>query len=106
MTVGDNHGTNWRYLASMGYLGAIKDIVGDDGFKEGFLLPERLVHVSELNIIQRSCPVCGCVITGPDYNVWHIMAAHEVGHAQEARQMGFNFTVEDDGDDDDGGVPI
>jgi len=46
------------------------------------------------------------VITGPDYNVWHIMAAHEVGHAQEARQLGFNFTVEDDGDDDDGGVPI
>ena len=96
---------NNSVLAALGYINAIKEIVGDEGFKEGILLPERIVHVSEVNIIQRSCSICGCVITGPDYNVWHILAAHEIGHTQEARQMGFNFTIEDD-DDDDGGVTI
>jgi len=84
---------------------AIVDNIGEGAFVDGFMLPERVVHVSEVSIIQQTCMVCGAVITGPDYNVWHILSAHVMGHRLESEQMEFNFSVEDK-DDDDGGVPV
>jgi len=95
----------WVEDTKVNMVDAMIKIMGEESFAEGTFAPERVVHISEVNIIQRTCAHCGTVVTGPDYNVWHIMAAHEVGHLQDAQQLAFNVKIEDD-DDDNGGVPV
>lgn len=95
----------WQTDIKIAMVDEIIDVIGTEAFQEGQLIPERTVHVSHVNIIQRTCMSCGAVITGPDYNVWHILSAHMIGHRLESEQMEFNFSVGDD-DDDDGGVPV
>lgn len=96
----------WKDETQVSFVDKIVEYLGKASFEEGQMAPERVVHMSSVNIISRTCRFCGCVITGPDYNVWHVLSAHEVGHSMDAAQLQLNSKYEDDDDGESNGLSV
>ena len=84
--------------------GLVAGIIGKDAINDGIFLTDRKVWVSGLNMIRASCPVCGQEFVGPDYNVFHLLATHEYGHAAMLKIAQLNAEMEEYDDEEKGGT--
>jgi len=85
----------------------VVEMIGEDATSEGIFLTDRKIWVSNINVMRATCPTCGQEFVGPDYNVFHLLATHDYGHAKMLEMAKHAAFMESDDDDDKkGGVPI
>lgn len=84
--------------------GLVAGIIGKEAINDGIFLTDRKVWVSNLNMIRASCPTCGQEFVGPDYNVFHLLATHDYGHAKMNEIAMRNAEMEDYDDEERGGT--
>ena len=80
----------------------VVEMIGEEATSEGIFLTDRKIWVSNINVMRATCPTCGQEFVGPDYNVFHLLATHDYGHAKML-EMAQNAAFMEDDDDDHGG---
>ncbi len=84
----------------------ISEMIGDETSGDGVYLQDRLMWVSQVNMIRMTCQTCGTEFVGPDYNVYHMLATHDFGHRKELEMAELNAVMGDDDDEPQEGGAI
>lgn len=86
--------------------GLVANMIGKDAVADGIFLTDRKVWVSGINMVRASCPTCGQEFVGADYNVFHLLATHDYGHAKMVEIAQANAEMEDFDDEEKGGATV
>lgn len=82
----------------------ISEMIGNETSGDGVYLQDRLMWVSQVNMIRMTCQTCGTEFVGPDYNVYHMLATHDFGHRKELEMAELNAAMGDDDEPQEGGA--
>lgn len=84
--------------------GLVANMIGKEAVADGLFLTDRKVWVSGINMIRVSCPTCGQEFVGADYNVFHLLATHDYGHAKMVEIAQQASSMENFDDEEKGGA--